>query len=125
MGKSRLVYLSSPQIFISDTHVPAFVQTVTVVFMRRLQIRFNGGSPPIRGGVIDRTAETKHNHTEIWIQFSLRPLLHEYISVILKSEQHKVIHRKQQKYFNGGEWKHLPVTRCLYGSPSETVSEQL
>lgn len=36
-----------------------------------------------------------------------------------------MIHRKQQKYFNKGEWKHLPLTRCLYGPPSETVREQL
>lgn len=36
-----------------------------------------------------------------------------------------MIHRKQQKYFNNGEWKHLPLTRHLYGPPSETVMEQL
>ncbi len=102
---------SSPK-FSSERHKPDSFCTQTR-FMCTLQMRFNGGcSPPNQS----RTTETKHNHSEIRIQFSLRLLQYEYISVILKSE---VIHRKQPKNFTKGE------SRRLQGSTSETVRAQL
>ncbi len=102
-GDSRPVPLNSPQ---NDTS-----QTVSV-HRHGLCARCRWGSMED----VPLQSETKHNHSEIRIQFSLRLLLYEYISVILKSE---VIHRKQPKNFTKGE------SRRLQGSTSETVRAQL